>query len=101
MLPSLYRKHHPAEVEAQEAGVLRAESARTDSGEGGEDGTVLTGLNGLESEGGDGTAPDDGDKEDVDREDSSDHHESLVIAEDTEEEEEEEDDSHLQVEKDS
>ncbi|XP_063594795.1 protein abrupt-like [Penaeus indicus] len=93
------RKHHPAEVEAQEAGVLRAESARTDSGEGGEDGTVLTGLNGLESEGGDGTAPEDGDKEDVDREDSSDHHESLVIAEDTEEEEEEDDDSHLQVEK--
>ncbi|XP_071541596.1 uncharacterized protein [Panulirus ornatus] len=93
------RKHHPAEVEAQEAGVLQTGSRRVDNGESIEDGKGVPGLNGLGNESGDGRdgGPDEGDRDDGDREDSSDHNEGLVIAEDTEEEEEEDEDSRLQV----
>ncbi|XP_064109995.1 protein abrupt-like isoform X2 [Macrobrachium nipponense] len=95
------RKHHPAEVEAQEAGVLQRGEGGNDGVEGSDDAKVaLTGLNGLGSNGGNvrDSSHDDCDRVDGDQEDSSDHHESLVIAEDTEEEEEDDEDSRLQVE---
>ncbi|XP_053645739.1 protein tramtrack, beta isoform [Cherax quadricarinatus] len=92
------RKHHPIEVESQEAGMLPSGGGRTDNGESLEDGKGLPGLNGLENEGGDGRdgCADEGDRE-GDRDDSSDHNEGLVIAEDTEEEEEEDEDSRSQA----
>ncbi|KAK7071945.1 hypothetical protein SK128_025551 [Halocaridina rubra] len=90
------RKHHPAEVEAQEAGSLRSGGGGTDNPEGtDETKSSLTGLNGLGSDGGEAR---DGNQDDVDRDDSSDHHEGLIIAEDTEEEDEEDEDSRLQEE---
>ncbi|KAG7162701.1 transcription factor steA-like [Homarus americanus] len=87
------RKHHPAEVEAQEAGVLPTGGGRADNDESLEDGKGLSGLNGLENDGGDGR---DGGPDEGDRDDSSDHNEGLVIAEDTEEEDEEDEDSRSQ-----
>ncbi|XP_045119799.1 protein tramtrack, alpha isoform-like isoform X2 [Portunus trituberculatus] len=100
------RKHHAAEVEAQEAGLLPPTPGnRPESGEEGKCGSVddggrLPGLNGL-------SGPEEKDREEEEEEDgggdredsSSDHNEGLVIAEDTEEEEEEdEDDSRMQAE---
>lgn len=96
---TLCRKHHAAEVEAQEAGLLPPTPGnRPESGEEGkcgnaDDGGRLPGLNGL-------SGPEEKDREEEEEEDgggdredsSSDHNEGLVIAEDTEEEEEEEDD---------
>ncbi|KAG0723313.1 Protein bric-a-brac 1 [Chionoecetes opilio] len=96
------RKHHAAEVEAQEGGLPPTPGHRPDSGEEGRcgssvDGGRLPGLNGLS-----GSEDKDRDEEEEeegvgDREDSSsDHNEGLVIAEDTEEEEEDEDDDDMQ-----
>lgn len=94
-----FRKHHAAEVEAQEAGLLpQTPGNRPDSGEEGkcggmsDDGGRLPGLNGLN--GSEEKDRDDDEEEEGggDRDSSSDHNEGLVIAEDTEEEEEEDDD---------
>lgn len=93
------RKHHAAEVEAQEAGLLpQTPGNRPDSGEEGkcggmsDDGGRLPGLNGLN--GSEEKDRDDEEEEEGggDRDSSSDHNEGLVIAEDTEEEEEDDDD---------
>ncbi|XP_069166545.1 protein tramtrack, beta isoform isoform X2 [Procambarus clarkii] len=92
------RKHHPVEVETQEAGMLPIGGRRADNGENMDDGKGLPGLNGLENESGEGRdgGPDEADREE-DRDDSSDHNEGLVIAEDTEEDDDDDDDLHSQA----